>query len=98
VPVAAQEIATHLYRIAQEAVNNALKHGQAKQLRIELLRQNGNLLLQISDNGKGFDSAPDHGVGLRVMNHRAAVIGAELRVESKPRNGVTVTCLLPLPK
>jgi signal transduction histidine kinase len=98
VPLATQEIATHLYRIAQEAVNNTLKHGHAKQLTIELLRQNGNLLLQISDNGKGFDSAPDHGVGLRVMNHRAAVIGAELRVESKPRKGVIVSCLLPLSK
>jgi|SRR5580765_1163869 signal transduction histidine kinase len=96
VTVSAPEIATHLYRIAQEAVNNALKHGHPKQLRIELLRQNGNLRLQISDNGKGFVSANDQGVGLRVMNHRAAVIGAELRVESKPRKGVTVTCVLPL--
>jgi signal transduction histidine kinase len=91
------ETATHLYRIAQEAVNNALKHSKAKRLKIELLRQNRNLLLQISDNGMGLASATDHGVGLRVMNHRAAVIGAELRVESKPRKGVTVTCVLPLP-
>jgi signal transduction histidine kinase len=97
VTLSAPETAMHLYRIAQEAVNNALKHSKAKRLRIELLRQNGNLRLQISDNGAGFASATDPGLGLRVMNHRATVIGAELRVESKPRKGVTVTCTLPLP-
>jgi len=95
VNVEAKEIATHLYRIAQEAVNNALKHGKADRLRIELARQNGMLLLEIADNGKGLKASAPEGLGFRVMNYRAGVIGAELQIKSKARKGVIVRCLLP---
>lgn len=91
-----KEIATNLYRIAQEAVNNALKHSAATQIEIDLRRENGVLRLQISDNGKGLMSPAPEGLGLRVMNHRAGVIGAELRLQSEPLKGVTVLCKLPL--
>lgn len=96
-PLQDKEIATNLYRIAQEAVNNALKHSAATQLEIALRREDGLLRLQISDNGKGLASPSPEGLGLRVMNHRAAVIGAELRLQSEPLKGVTVVCLVPLP-
>jgi signal transduction histidine kinase len=89
--------ATHLYRIAQEAVNNALRHSQAREITIDLVQQNGSLLLQVADNGKGFPeaSAQVRGLGLGVMKHRASVIGARLEVKSKPGKGVIVTCALP---
>jgi signal transduction histidine kinase len=94
VSVEEKEMATHLYRIAQEAVNNALKHSGATKLEIDLRRKDGLLRLQITDNGKGIESSAPEGLGLRVMNHRAAVIGAELQIQSKPLKGVRVLCLV----
>jgi signal transduction histidine kinase len=87
----------HLYRIAQEAVNNALKHSGASRILIRLISRDGRLELQISDDGTGLSSRKQSsGVGLGVMRHRAKVIGAELRIDSKTRGGVTITCSLPL--
>ena len=87
--------ALSLYRIAQEAVNNALKHSQASEVVIRLAQDPAALSLKISDNGKGLGKRSADGMGLHVMKHRAASIGAELRVESKPGRGVTITCVLP---
>jgi signal transduction histidine kinase len=87
-------VAGHLYRIAQEAVNNAVKHSRAREVVIRLARRDGMLELSVADNGKGFGKAQGSGIGLQVMKHRAAVIGAELRVESKTGKGVTITCTL----
>ena len=88
----------HLYRIAQEAVNNALKHSGAGRILLRLQAADGRLELQIADDGVGLSGkqAPTAGVGLGLMRHRAGVIGAALRVDSKPRGGVTITCSLPL--
>jgi PAS domain S-box-containing protein len=92
------QIEGHLYRIAQEAVNNALKHAQPKHIRISLTHERGWLRLQIKDDGRGLPvrkkSKP--GMGLEVMRHRAHVIGGVLEIESKPDHGVQVTCILPL--
>jgi signal transduction histidine kinase len=87
----------HLYRIAQEAVNNALKHANAHAVLIRLTQKNGALLLEISDDGAGLPplTAGADGMGLGVMRHRAALIGAELEIGSKPGKGVTVRCRLP---
>jgi signal transduction histidine kinase len=90
------ETAINLYRIAQEAVNNAIKHGSATAVKLELLSRNGILKLQIADNGKGFPSIPKEGLGLDIMRHRARAIGAELDLESRPGKGVTVVCTLPM--
>jgi signal transduction histidine kinase len=89
----------HLYRIAQEAVNNALKHSGAGRILIRLVVIGGRLVLQVSDDGTGLSGRKPatSGVGLGVMRHRAKVIGAELHVESKPRGGVTIACSLPFP-
>jgi signal transduction histidine kinase len=88
----------HLYRIAQEAVNNALKHAGARRIRVSLSRGTGALRLQIKDNGRGLPTAqrPNSGLGLEIMRHRAHVIGASLEVDSRSNEGVTVTCTLPL--
>ena len=88
----------HLYRIAQEAVNNALKHSGAGRILIRLAVLGGRLVLQIIDDGAGFGGRiPSSGVGLGVMQHRAKVIGADLNIESKARGGVTIGCSLPFP-
>ena len=90
-------VAGHLYRIAQEAVNNALKHACARQVNIQLGKDEGHLRLEICDNGVGLPKdLTAAGVGLGVMRHRASVIGAELTVRTLSPGGVTITCLLPL--
>jgi signal transduction histidine kinase len=98
-PVSVQdgEAVTHLYRIAQEAVSNAVRHSRATEVVIRLLSQNGKLRLEVADNGKGLLPAPksERGMGLQIMKHRATVIGAELKFESLPGKGVTVICSLP---
>jgi PAS domain S-box-containing protein len=88
--------ATHLYRIAQEAVNNALKHGRAKRIRISLANKDGEWELKVSDNGQGFarTTGKESGMGLSVMKHRADLIGASLCIESAPRKGTQITCAI----
>ena len=91
--------ATHLYRIAQEALNNALKHGRPKRIRITLMDLGDRVALKVANNGHGFGkpSGSGDGMGLRVMQYRAELIGATLDLDSTPRNGVTVTCTLRKP-
>lgn len=89
----------HLYRIAQEAVNNALKHSGAGRIVIQLQVGAGRLELKIADDGTGLAgrSPSAGGVGLGIMQHRAKVIGAGLRIDSEAGGGVTIGCSLPLP-
>jgi signal transduction histidine kinase len=99
VVVADAVVAGHLYRIAQEAVNNAIKHAQAKSVVIRLRQTHTQLVLEISDDGSGMTknkSEPRGGVGLGVMQHRAKEIGAELTISSKRGGGVTIRCTLPV--
>jgi signal transduction histidine kinase len=88
--------AGHLYRIAQEAVNNAIKHGHATKIEVFLGRQGGDQCLRIVDNGGGIRKTVDRdrGIGLRVMHHRANIIGATLEIASARGSGVTVTCII----
>lgn len=85
------EVHFALYRIAQEALNNVVKHGSATQVRVRLLRPDSGAELTIVDNGKGFD-LPDTkpGIGLTSMRERAAGIDATLSVRSKPGWGTRV--------
>ena len=87
-------IATHLYRISQEAMNNALKHGRPSRLRVSLERQGGQTALIIQDNGAGFalEQRPTQGMGLRTIAYRASMIGADLQIQSKPGHGTTIVC------
>ena len=86
--------ATHLYRIAQEAINNAIKHGHAKSIAIHLTSTGGKAQLKIEDNGAGFQTpAPNHdGMGLQIMKYRSEVIGAKLTVAPGCERGAVVTC------
>jgi signal transduction histidine kinase len=87
--------AIHLYRIAQEAINNAVKHGKARRISIILKRTRGRRTLLIEDNGKGFSpGATSSGMGLRIMKHRAAMVGAGLVIRPRKAGGVTVICTL----
>jgi PAS domain S-box-containing protein len=95
-----QNTASHLFRIAQEAVNNALKHARPGEIQIKLARDNGVLRLEISDDGRGLPrgARSTRGMGLQVMQYRAHAIGATFAVGSAPAGGVTVTCTLPMEK
>lgn len=100
-PLAAldNETAIHLYRIAQEAVANAAKHGKASQILISIRETENHLELSIEDNGHGFPEGPPSGtggMGLRVMNYRTGIIGGTLQITQRPGEGVTVTCTLDL--
>jgi signal transduction histidine kinase len=92
-------ITQHLYRIAQEAVNNAVKHARARHVTVSLARDAGKVVLQVADDGAGLAKtrAPvTRGLGLGVMQHRAAAIGGELTIASKRGEGVTIRCAVPL--
>lgn len=94
-------ISGHLYRIAQEALNNAVKHSRAKHITVRLAKTNTALTLAISDDGAGFGrnrAGSRGGLGLGVMQHRASAIGAELTISSRKGEGVTIRCVLPLSK
>jgi len=87
-----------LLRVIQEALNNALKHADATLLSVDIVPVDGALRVTIADNGRGFapDASPATGYGLRGMRERAAVIGASLRIDSRPRDGTRVVVDLPL--
>jgi PAS domain S-box-containing protein len=96
VKIADNAVAVHLYRIAQEAATNAIKHGQAKNVLLSLATNGSHVFLTIKDDGKGFPAAPKgKGMGLRVMQHRARMIGATISVRQPKEGGITVTCSLP---
>ncbi len=86
-----------LYRIVQEAIHNAVKHGEARKIQIDLTANAESLCLRIQDDGTGFrpgSEEPD-GMGLRVMSYRAGSIGANLTIRSQPDQGTVVECLVP---
>lgn len=88
--------ATHFYRIAQEAINNALKHSQAKHIRVCLTDGDGPIILRVTDDGVGIPDALPHGrgMGLRIMRYRAELIGAELSIEPADGGGTSISCSL----
>ena len=99
VTVADSATASHIFRIAQEAVRNAIRHARPTTVNLSLTSDHSSLLLTVSDNGPGLQSKPDGqpGVGLRVMAHRAKLIGGDFTVESSPDRGTCIRCRVPLP-
>lgn len=89
--------ALHLYRIAQESVTNAIRHGRAKRIEIGLVATDQHLLLTIVDDGIGLHphEAISIGAGIRNMHYRARSIGGELNVSGRSAGGVLVACTLP---
>jgi signal transduction histidine kinase len=94
--VAGREEKLQLYRIAQEAVNNALKHAQAANVWIVLDRTAERLRVAVRDDGMGFEPEENatRSFGLSSMRYRARSIDADLIIEARPGEGTTVTCLL----
>ncbi len=88
-----------LYRIVQEALSNIIRHANASQASIILLRQSGSLLLIIEDDGCGFDRSklsPEQGLGLTSMSERVALLGGRFDIASAPGEGTTVRTRIPL--
>jgi signal transduction histidine kinase len=95
-----ENVARHLYRIAQEAVHNAVKHSKGKCIHIELVERDHHVTLTVKDDGRGFSksvSKPGH-LGLHIMEYRAKIIGAMLDIRSAPGKGTIVTCSLNRPR
>jgi two-component system, NarL family, sensor histidine kinase UhpB len=90
-------VATHLYRIAQEAVTNAIKHGKAKSIEINFSATTDKIILMIKDNGTGFaqPTGAGKGMGLRIMQYRAGMIGATVLLQQQQSGGAIVLCFLP---
>ncbi len=91
---------TTLYRIAQEALQNVAKHAQARRVQLRLVRRDAHVMLEIADDGKGFDLADASGsqlttYGLAGMHERADLVGARLVVNSDPGAGTVVQVILP---
>jgi signal transduction histidine kinase len=86
--------AIHLYRIAQEAVSNAVKHGRASAVIIALDTANGSFSLRVSDDGIGFfaSAAERRGMGLNTMRYRARMIGGQFEIQPNTPSGTTVIC------
>jgi signal transduction histidine kinase len=84
-----------LYRIAQEAVMNAVKHGNPENIEINLSKKSDKVVLSIMDDGKGFQKSTEqtNGIGLQIMNYRANMIDASLDIKSDINKGTSVTCI-----
>lgn len=91
-------MATHLYHIAQEAVNNAIKHGHSKNILIHLYAGLDRGTLIVRDDGIGINSLPPThgGMGLHIMKYRAGMIGGALELRRDSTNGTIVTCTFPM--
>lgn len=98
VRVGSVEVGSHLFRIAQEAVNNALKHASPSEIRIGLEQDDDKLVLEVEDDGSGLDETRPaaQGLGLRVMHYRARLIGATLEAGAAAAGGTRIRCTAPL--
>jgi PAS domain S-box-containing protein len=97
VPVADHAVATHLFRLAQEAVSNAIKHGRAKKISIQLTGDPGRVILKVDDDGTGFPAEifKSKGMGLRIMQSRVGMMDGTLAIERNPGGGASVICSVP---
>jgi signal transduction histidine kinase len=91
------ELETACFRVAQEAVANAVRHAQAREVRVRLRHAGRKLTLTVADDGRGFDlaAAAGPGFGIPLMRERAALAGGRLRVLSNPGEGTVVRMILP---
>jgi signal transduction histidine kinase len=94
VPVEDNDTATQLYRIAQEALHNSVKHARADRVLVSLRREADALILEVSDNGAGLNGTDqsDSGMGLHIMHYRARVIDGTLKVSSAKGSGTSIIC------
>jgi len=97
IPVRDPVTAQHLYRIAQEAITNAVRHGKPKNIRIELASTKSQTTLKVANDGKDFPRilAKKKGLGLNIMEYRAKMMGGRLKVSRGRKGGTIVTCTFP---
>lgn len=97
VPIEDNRVATHLYRITQEAIANAIRHGQAPRIDIHLAERGGIITLEVRDHGVGLPAGPGRGdgMGLKIMRYRADQIGGTLEVAPADGGGTRVVCTIP---
>jgi signal transduction histidine kinase len=94
-----EEVTIHAYRIVQEALNNAIRHGQASRIDIRLFRREQAVVLAVSDNGVGFPEKPNRkGIGLNIMEYRASSIGATFEIRSERDQGTEIRCVFSTPR
>ncbi len=91
------EYKIYIYRLVQEALNNAVRHSGAKNAKVVVERLAKSIVVRVTDDGRGFDPARSRGMGILGMEERVKRLGGTLRVESEPQNGATVTADLPIP-
>jgi signal transduction histidine kinase len=98
VPPLEATVVRQLYKITQEALTNAIKHGKAKRVNIALSMNSDKLLLKIRNTGSPFPSvvSQNAGMGLRIMNYRANLIDATVAIEPGHPDGTVVTCSVPI--
>jgi signal transduction histidine kinase len=97
-PLASKTMATHLYRIAQEAVTNAVKHGKPRSIKLRLEDSSGQLLLRVEDDGQGMVPEKLHenrGMGLHIMDYRARSIGGSFSFAAGANGGINICCSVP---
>jgi signal transduction histidine kinase len=90
------EIAMHLYRIAQEAVSNAVRHAHARTITLSLHQTPGHITLAVKDNGGGIPEDHEQGMGLRTIRYRTQLMEGKLTINSDPSIGTLVQCSVPL--
>jgi signal transduction histidine kinase len=97
VPTPRNGEATHLYRIAQEAISNATKHGRAKNIQVRLSANPSVMSLSIADDGIGFSKTEKNmnGLGLSIMRYRSNAVGGEFEIEDRAHGGTVVSCTVP---
>jgi signal transduction histidine kinase len=95
-----EDVVMHFFRIAQEAIQNAVKHAAPSRIEVGLRCVDQTVQLAIEDNGKGLSPSekPARGLGLRIMAYRAGIIGGELKIESPSTGGTRLTCVIPVEK
>jgi signal transduction histidine kinase len=98
-------VETALFRIVQESMTNIVRHAQASVVNVQLTRQEGWVLLQVADNGRGFETQmlqspgpQGQGLGLRGMQERAEILGGEFQLETAPGKGTVIKVRVPLPE
>ena len=95
VPEVPSAVALHLYRMAQEALHNALRHARARHIVVSLHADDGGVTLSVRDDGRGLGAATRGGIGLSTLAYRARAIGAQLRIDGRRGHGTVVECRWP---
>ena len=93
-----EEHKTCIYRVVQEALHNCVQHASARIVKVTVRQEADRILLEIQDDGKGFNAREERGMGLLGMQERVSYLGGSFLVESEPGRGAVVSIALPVPQ